>query len=520
MKKLFIILATILCTGSYCVGLFPAPITAAEEPQYGGTLTFNMFPPPSILGNPLKFRGPDHEYIDNTLQTLIRPSNEKMGEFEPLLAESWERAPDKSYYIFKLRKGVKFHDGTDFNAQAVKWNLDQWVNSPRARLDKVESIEIIDDYTIKFNLKSWEAIFLSDLAKDTYIISPSAFQKHDEKWVDTHPVGTGPFKLKEFKRNIVVSLERFDGYWKKGLPYLDEIKILIIPDPMVFSASFQRKELDAVRVDYILATELGKTGKYETIALPTGHDVLYFNSQDPKSIWSRKKAREALEYAIDKEAIAKVITKGFGYPIYEIVHSINKVPPGPGTRPRKYNPEMARQLLKEAGFPEGDKITLTYSTTGPTGVSQDYVAILMQYLKDIGIDTVPNGISFPAFVQKEAGPPLPNEILLSGQRGGPNELLISLDETLGPGSVFFQGISKPEGFYDLLNKALQSEDKKRQMEYLYETERVAYGDAIFIPIISEAFITVQHPYVENAVWFWGSSPYPNLEGAWIDQGNK
>jgi peptide/nickel transport system substrate-binding protein len=269
-----------------------------------------------------------------------------------------------------------------------------------------------------------------------------------------------------------------------------------------------------------LATELRKEGKYEIIALPTGHNVLYFNSEDPNSIWSKREAREALEYAIDKDAVAKVVTKGFGYPIYEIVHSINKTPPGPGTIPRKYDPEKARQLLKEAGFPEGSKITLTYATTGPAGVTKDYVAIIMQYLKEVGINTVPNGISFPAFVQKESGPPFPNEILVSGQRGGPNELLISLDETLGPGSVFFRGISKPKGFYDLLNKALQTEDKKGQIDYLYETDRLAYGEAMFVPIISEAFITVQHPYVKEAVWFWGSSPYPNLERAWIDQGRK
>lgn len=493
------------------------PSMASQKPKYGGTLTFNMFPPPSVLGNPLKFRGPDHEYIDNTLQTLIRFSNQKKGELEPLLAESWELASDKSYYIFKLRKGIKFHDGTDFNAQAVKWNLDQWVKSPRPRLNKVESIEIIDDYTLKFNLKSWESIFLFDLAKDTYIISPTAFKKHGEEWADTHPVGTGPFKLKMYQRNTIVSLEKFDDYWKKGLPYLNEIKILMIPDPMTSSASFQTKELDAVRTDYVLATELRNKGKYELISIPTGHSVLYFNSMDPKSIWSKKEAREAIEYAIDKEKLAKVITKGFGYPVYEIVHSINKIPPGPGTTPRKYNPEKARHLLNAAGFPEGEKIKLTYSNQGPTGLTQDYITILMRYLSDVGITVVPNAITFPALTQKESNPPLPNEIIASGQRGGPNELLISLDETLGQGSVFFQGVKKPEGFYKLIDKALQTEDKNETMEILYEIERLAYGAAMFVPINSQAFITVQHPYVKDAFWFWGSSPYPNLEGAWLDK---
>jgi ABC-type transport system substrate-binding protein len=291
----------------------------------------------------------------------------------------------------------------------------------------------------------------------------------------------------------------------------------MIPDPMTSSASFQRKELDAVRTDYILATELRNKGEYELIALPSGHNVLYFNSVDPESIWSKKEAREALEYSIDKAKLAKVITKGFGYPVYEVVHSVNKIPPGPGTTPRKYNPEKARRLLGAAGFPKGEKINLTYSNQGPTGLSQDYITILMRYLAEVGITVVPNAISFPALMQKEASPPAPNEIIASGQRGGPNELLISLDETLGQGSVFFPGIKKPEGFYELIGKALQTGDEGKMMEYLYETERLAYGAAMFIPINSQAFITVQHPYVKDAFWFWGSSPYPNLEQAWLDK---
>ncbi|MBW1768954.1 MAG: ABC transporter substrate-binding protein [Deltaproteobacteria bacterium] len=517
IKRIFIITLSIILMGSFVFGFSSKAAMAAEKPKYGGILTFNMFPPVATLGNPLKFRGPDHEYIDNTLETLIRPSNEKMGVFEPLLATSWEFAPDKSYCIFKLNKGIKFHDGTDFNAEAVKWNLNQWIKSIRPRLNKVKTIDIIDDYTLKFNLKAWDSVFISDLGKDTYMVSPTAFEKHGEKWADTNPVGTGPFKFKRYKRNTVVTFDRFEGYWKKGLPYLGGLKILMIPDPMTFSAAFQRKDLDAVRVDYILASELRAAGGYDIIALPTGHTALTFNSEDSNSIWSNKKAREALEYAIDKEKVAKVIGKGYINPIYEIVHSVNKIPPGPGTTFRKYNPEKARQLLKEAGVPKGTKVKFFYSTSGPGGSSRDYIVIIMKYLADVGITAVPEGLSSAAFTQKNAQPPLPNELIASGQRGSANELLISVDETLGPGSLFFKGIKKPEGFYKLLDKALQTDDFDTTVKYLYEMERLAYADAMFVPVLEQSFIVVQHPHVKDAVWWWGAMPYPNHERTWLDK---
>jgi len=517
MKRIFIITLSIILMGSFVFGFYSKAAMAAEKSKYGGILTFNMFPPASILGVPLKLTGPDHEYIDNTLQTLIRPSNKEMGVFEPLLATSWKFAPDKSSCTLKLKKGIKFHDGTDFNAQAVKWNHDQWVAAVRPRLNKVKSIEVIDNYTVRYNLKSWDSVFISDLAKDTYMVSPTAFEKHGEKWADLNPVGTGPFKFKKYKRNTFVSFEKFDGYWKKGFPYLDGIKILSIPDSMTSSASFQRKNLDAVRADYILASQLKETGKYEIIALPTGHTLLYFNSEDPNSAWSNKKARQALEYAIDKDTLTKVVTRGFGKPVYEVVHSINKMEPGPGTTFRKYNPEKASQLLKESGFPKGTKMKLTYATGGPGGSSQDYIVILMKYLEDVGITVVPNALSFAAFTQKTTEPPAPNEIIAGGQRGSANELLISVDETLGPGSLFFKGLKKPQGFYGLLDKALQTDDFNRTVKHLYEMERLAYPDALFVPVYEQAFIVVQHPYVKGAIWWWGAMPYPNHERTWLDK---
>ena len=106
---------------------------------------------------------------------------------------------------------------------------------------------------------------------------------------------------------------------------------------------------------------------------------------------------------------------------------------------------------------------------------------------------------------------------MAGQRGGANELLVSVDETLAPGSVFFPAMKRPEGFVGLLHKALQSMNYDETLKYLHRMEKLSYDDAFFVPLWRGGLITVEALYVKDALWFWASMPYPNLEGAWLDK---
>lgn len=510
MKKCLFVTGIFILTVALLTGLSATPTMAAEKSKYGGILKFNHSKPAGIIGNPLKIRAWNHEFIDFCLETLIRPSHTKLGAFEPLLAESWELAPDRSHYLFKLRKGVKFHDGTDFNAQAAKWNLDMWVKSKRPRLDKVTSVDVIDDYTIRCNLSGWDNVTLFDFAKDTFIVSPTAWQKHGEAWADYNPVGTGPFKLVEFKRNVSLRYENFKDYYKNGLPYLDGVFITQIPDPMTAIASLKKGEIDGwTGVDPVSGSELRKTGGWVIATNPGPHQVLQFNSTDPKSPWSDRRMREALEYAIDKETIAKTIGRGFYYPIWEIVHSI---PPKAGTIPRKYDPDKARQLLKEAGHPK-IKVKLTYMAN----IMQDAAVAIQGNLADVGIQIEPNPLAGAAYNKAQFEPISGSDLVIANQRGGPNELLVSVDETLASGSVFFQGVKRPEGFDALLNQALQQKDMGEALKVLYKMEKLAYNDAMFVPLWGVLFIAVNAPYVKDAVWFWASMPYPKLEKVWLNK---
>jgi len=188
---------------------------------------------------PLNVRHSDQWYARHSLETLIQGSVEVPGAAAPLLATSWDLAPDKSFYTFHLRKGVKFHDGTDFNAQAVKWNMDKTVAATRPQLSKVTSIEVIDDYTIQFNLSEWDNQVLGEFGSDpALIISPASFEKKGEKWANTNPIGTGAWVKAKTKRNTMISYVKNKDYWEKGFPYLDEVFYYHIPDATTAMAAF------------------------------------------------------------------------------------------------------------------------------------------------------------------------------------------------------------------------------------------------------------------------------------------
>ena len=176
-----------------------------------------------------------------------------------------------------------------------------------------------------------------------------------------------------------------------------------------------------------IRSRAAKDGGWVMANNPGPHQLLQFNSTDPNSPWADKRMREALEYAIDKPSIAKTIGRGFYYPIYEIVHSI---PAKAGTTPRRYDPEKAKQLLKAAGHPKR-KFKLTYFA----GPQQDAFVAIQAKLADVGITVEPEALTGAAYHKKLFEPLTGHDLVLASQRGGPNELLVSVDETLATGTV-------------------------------------------------------------------------------------
>ncbi len=184
--------------------------------------------------------GESFKVTQNLFETLLN-FGEQDTTIHPGLAESWEISEDNLQYTFKLQEGVKFHDGTDFNAEAVVKNVDRWKAGTEEQfyyfnsMFKAEGEDIIteviaeDEYTVVFKLSRPQAPFLKNIAMSPFgIASPTAFEAAGDTFGD-NPVGTGPFKFVDWKRNDSITIEKFEDYWQDGLPKLERIIFRYIP---------------------------------------------------------------------------------------------------------------------------------------------------------------------------------------------------------------------------------------------------------------------------------------------------
>ena len=304
-----------------------------------------------------------------------------------VLAESYEMSKDGLVYTFKLRQGVKFHDGTDFNAAAAKANLDRVMN-PENRLlratqfNRIAKVEAVNPQTLRVTLKEPFAPFINSLAHaSAAMISPAALQKWGNKDIAFHPVGTGPFEFVEWKQTEAIVGKKFAGYWKKGYPKVDQVSWKPVLENATRAAMVQTGEADFVYpLPYEQAANLKKNDKIEVVSTPS-IIVRFLAMNVLQKPYDNPKVRQAIAYAVNKEAIAKVAFGGYAFPAQGIVPQgiqyAVKMDPIP------YNPQKARELLKEAGYPNGFESTLWGAYNNTT--TQKVLQLVQQQLQQVGI---------------------------------------------------------------------------------------------------------------------------------------
>jgi peptide/nickel transport system substrate-binding protein len=360
----------------------PGPTTpAGVTPKYGGTLRIIYDAPPSgSIGYPQELVGDASFAPQLVIEPLIRENNK--GEWTPWLAESYKLADDHSSMTIKLRKGIKFHDGSDFNAEVAQWNMNNSIAAMQAPY--WTSVDIVDDYTVRVNLSQWQ----NTMQFSTWMISKAAFDKNGLDWVRQHPVGTGPFKFVEYQKDTSFTAVRNPDYWRKDangnqLPYLDEVKILFIADPVTEESAMQAGEADMLVIKHgsKVASDLASTGlMVKSAAIDT--TVLFGDTINPDSPWANQKVREAIGYAIDREAIAIGMGYGFWKPAYQIPGSADLPWVADFPLARKYDVEKAKQLLTEAGYPDGFTTSIVAC---PFSLNRDIPVAVQGYLDKIGI---------------------------------------------------------------------------------------------------------------------------------------
>ncbi|HQQ70943.1 MAG TPA: ABC transporter substrate-binding protein, partial [Alicycliphilus sp.] len=304
-----------------------------------------------------------------------------------VLAESYEMSKDGLVYTFKLRQGVKFHDGTDFNAAAAKANLDRVMNPDNRLLratqfNRIAKVEAVNPQTLRVTLKEPFAPFINSLAHaSAAMISPAALQKWGNKDIAFHPVGTGPFEFVEWKQTEAIVGKKFAGYWKKGYPKVDQVSWKPVLENATRAAMVQTGEADFVYpLPYEQAANLKKNDKIEVVSTPS-IIVRFLAMNVLQKPYDNPKVRQAIAYAVNKEAIAKVAFGGYAFPAQGIVPQgiqyAVKMDPIP------YNPQKARELLKEAGYPNGFESTLWGAYNNTT--TQKVLQLVQQQLQQVGI---------------------------------------------------------------------------------------------------------------------------------------
>ncbi len=440
----------------------------AVDPKYGGTLRIIWSnSPASGFGWGPRIFGGEGFPAKPAMEPLLE--GKFLGGYEPRLATDYKIAADGLSFTFNLRKNVKFHDGTDFNADAVKFNIDAMIKAGKYGTEVV-SCEVIDASTIKVNVSKFKNTSLGTVA-GTVIASPTAVQKNGEAWAAVNAVGTGPFKQVSYQPDVKIRLERWDGYWGQKA-YLDAIEGTFIADRMTQVMAMKAGFGDVTHSRQAKTTyDLTQAG-LKVMQNFMGMVALNLNSRDENSPFYNVKVRMATEHAINKPQLIK--TLGFGY--WKVADQM----PVAGQNgyladitPRTYDPAKAKALLTEAGYPTGFKTKIIHGV----GDFVDGVAAIQADLAEVGIQAEITPIDWskwgPMRQQGWEG------IFLAGS-GLFTDSNAFLDSYFREGSTEMFSIRRVPGFQDLIEKAVTSnppDNAKTQA-----AARVMFDQCLWIPI--------------------------------------
>ena len=336
------------------VALMGSLSEAQQKPVYGGSLTIaQAVEPPGLDPTTATSTVIPRVVYSNVLEGLVKI--DRSGKIVTALAKDYKISKDGKEYTFFLKKGVTFHDGKPFDAEDVKFTFGRLMDTQKTGTvhpeyyKEIESVEAVDSHTVKIKLKSVNSMFLFNLARgDSVIVNKQAADK-----LKTEPIGTGPFRFLEWARGDHITLTKFDGYHRKGIPYLEKVTFKFIGDPSAQIASLKAGDADVIPYDVTPenAKLLEKDRKFKVLNGYTTTEVI-LSTNNSRKPFNDVRVRRAMAHAIDRKALIEGAMSGYGVPI-----GSHMDPGNPYyvdlTKTYPYDPQRAKQLLEEAGYPNG-----------------------------------------------------------------------------------------------------------------------------------------------------------------------
>ncbi|TWT25190.1 ABC transporter substrate-binding protein [Planomicrobium sp. CPCC 101110] len=538
-KFLFILISLLLivsgCSQSAAKDSQASASQSGGNPPAGGDLTYALATSPDTLDPHRSSLAVSVRAFRTIYDSLV--VQDENNEIQPWLATEWVVSEDGKSYTFKLREDVKFHDGTPFNAEAVKYSFDRIIDPKTKALNSVallapyESAEVLDDHTVKLNLKSPSASFLSNLSQAMLgIVSPTAAEKYGEQF-GKNPVGTGPFEFVSWTENAEIKVEKNTDYnWapsyvkNEGAPYLDTLTFKIIPEEATRIGSVQSGQVlaaETVPPQNIAALEKDPNYnllKVNTLGLPY---TLFFNQREEP--WSDVNVRKAVLQAVDVDAIVKTLYMG----TYDRAWS----PLTPGIlgydksleNSWKVDVAAANKLLDEAGYKvgadgirekNGEKLTLNYVDSSPNREKRNDIAVIVQQqLKKVGIAVEVNITpDFRSVIYENSDYDLYGNSMMNSDPNALRGIYHTPEET--------QVLESLVGGYDdrldeLLEQGTVEADPAKREEIYKEAQHIIIEQAMIIPIYVFPYTVAASNKVDGIVF--DALGYPLFNDATVSQ---
>jgi peptide/nickel transport system substrate-binding protein len=430
----------------------------------------------------------------NLYETLLN-FGEQDTTVAPGLAKEWKTSEDGLTYTFTLQEGVKFHDGTDFNAEAVVKNFERWASGDEEKFpyyntmfvgdegDVIESVTAEGDHTVIIKLTRPQAPFLKNIAMDMFAIaSPTAFEKGDDEF-ERNPVGTGPFQFVEWKPNETITIQKFDEYWQEGLPKLSKVIFRSIPDNSARLNALLAGDIDLA--DGINPSDGSAIEGNEELQLfeRPSMNIGYLGMTVTRPPFDKKEVRQAINYAIDKQAIVDSFFEGRA----EIAK--NPMPPSISgyndeIEGYAYDPEKAKELLAEAGLADGFEMDL-WAMPVPRPYMPDggkVAEVIQKNLSDVGITAKIVSHEWGTYLDLASKGDADAFMLgWTGDNGDADNFLYALldEDNIGSNNYTYY---KNNELHDILIEAQTEIDEEKRNELYKQAQVIIHEEAPWVPL--------------------------------------